>query len=79
MRQKERLDAAHQRELRMLRSELEAKSSQDKASVELTAKQAENRAEKDRQTLLKAAADKGGMLQATIGPDPCLKPNPNTG
>ena len=63
----------------MLRAELEAKSSQDKASVELTAKQAENRAEEDRQTLLKAAADKGGMLQARIDPDPSLKPNPNTG
>ena len=52
---------------------------QDKASVELTAKQAENRAEQDRQTLLKAAADKGGMLQATIDPGPSLKPNPTPG
>lgn len=66
VRQKDRLDAAHQRELRMLRAELDAKSSHDKASVELSAKQAESRAEETRRSLLKAAADKGGMLQAKI-------------
>ena len=67
MRQKDRLDAAHQRELRNVRSELEAQSTHDKASVELSAKQAEGRAEENRRTLLRAAADKGGVMQARSG------------
>ena len=55
MRQKERLQAAHERELRRVRAELEAQHAREKTSVEVSAKQAEGRAEESRRSLVRLA------------------------